>query len=90
MTMYSDTMQKWIKRQLKHLSNNEYYVFRILADYRPHNLHKPDYYVIAKSKREAKIKFTQRISWLKIYECIMCEIEIAQKIVSHPDQYIVF
>lgn len=44
-------------------------IFKIEADYRSGNPKKPTYYVVAETSREAKKKFKDRISWLKIYSC---------------------
>lgn len=43
-------------------------LFQIIADYRPQNPNSPRYFVEAETKRETKKIFTDRISWLKIYD----------------------
>lgn len=39
----------------------------ITADYRPKNPNKPTYLVRAENKREAKKRFEETYSWLKVY-----------------------
>lgn len=87
---YSDQCKKWIAYRLNLLINCNYHVYCILADYREHNPNKPDYYVIAKNAVEAKKRFKQRVSWLKIYSCKECDSKISETIVSNPGDYIVF
>lgn len=69
---------------------DQYTLFCITADYRPHNEHKPHYYVLAGSKVQAKRRFSQRISWLKIYDCEPVEHEKAEYILMNREHYIVF
>lgn len=42
-------------------------VFKIFADYRPTNEHRPHYYIRATSPRDAKKRFSEIVTWLKIY-----------------------
>lgn len=62
-------------------------LYEVTADYRPQNPNKPKYYVIANNKREAKRKFSDLITWLKIYE--VKEIENGDEIISHPEKHII-
>ena len=87
---YSEQCQKWIVYHLSLLDRCNYHVYRILADYREHNSNKPDYYIIAKNSNEAKKRFRQKISWLKIYNCKECDQETSKMIISNPYKYIVF
>ena len=45
-------------------------LYKIFADYRPKNSvpRKHYYYVYGRNKRDAKRRFQDRITWLKIYE----------------------
>ena len=65
-------------------------MFEITADYRPNNPNKPKYYVLADSRREAKEKFAQIISWLKIYEVVgPIDTDLAEEILRHPEKNII-
>jgi len=64
-------------------------LFQIEADYRPNNQNKPHYYVMAKSKSDAKRKFKNRIAWLDIYGCEEVTDEAqANYIYEHPEKFI--
>jgi hypothetical protein len=66
-------------------------LWEIEADYRLQNQAKPKYYVLADNAREAKKKFSARISWLKIYSCAEVYDEGRKKrIVENPRYYIVW
>ena len=43
-------------------------IYAVTADYRPKNPKKPIYYVLGNNKKEAKKRFSNVISWLKIYD----------------------
>lgn len=64
-------------------------VYEITADYRPRNPDKPKYYVVAKTKIEAKKKFMAKISWLKIYTVDLLDETETEAIISHPEKYII-
>ena len=64
-------------------------LFEIEADYRPNNDNKPRYYVLAKSKRDAKRKFENKVTWLDVYGCKeVVDEEMSDYIYAHPEQYI--
>ena len=58
------------------------YLYAITADYRPKNPNKPIYYVFAQNRKQARQKFTNTITWLKIYDIQELSEEEAYKIVS--------
>ena len=65
-------------------------LYRITADYRPNNPKKPTYYVVGYSKQEAKKKFQDRISWLKIYDIEeILEGEVIAEVMLNPARYII-
>lgn len=64
-------------------------MYEITADYRPGNQNKPTYYVLARSKKEAKDKFERRISWLKVYDCEEVDAKIAKAITASPFEHII-
>ena len=51
-------------------------VFNIKAHYNP-NTKAEDYYVVAKSKSDARKKFKNIITWLKIYEVVETDMKIS-------------
>ena len=57
-------------------------LYAITADYRPKNPNKPIYYVMAKSRREAKQKFQNMISWLKVYDIKELNKDESNKIIT--------
>jgi len=65
-------------------------LYEIVADYRQNNQNKPRYYVYGESKVQAKRRFTQHISWLKIYEVNELSPGRATEIASHPELHIIF
>lgn len=67
-----------------------YKLFRVTADYRKNNPNKPHYYVLAKNRKEAKIRFKNRISWLDIYNVEICNENDTKTILYNPMEYIVF
>ena len=65
-------------------------LYRITADYRPSNPKKSTYYVVGYSKQEAKKKFQDRISWLKIYNIEeILEGEDIAEVMLNPARYII-
>lgn len=64
-------------------------VYAVYADYRP-NRKGNAYYVIANSRREAKIKFKAKISWLDIRAVEQLTVEKAKIILAEPSKHIVF
>ena len=65
-------------------------MYSINADYRPWNKGHNWYYVLANSKKEAKEKFKERISWLDIYEITETDADKAKTILANPMKFIVF
>ena len=63
-------------------------MFKIHADYRKNNPHTNWYYVIANTKKEAKEKFKDTISWLDIYKVESCTEEEVRMVISNPYNYI--
>ncbi len=64
-------------------------IYKVIADYRPNNPKNPHYYVAANSINEAKTKFQNKITWLKIYSCVEVDdmMELDQ-VLSDPDYYV--
>lgn len=71
---------------------NGFKLYKIFADYRPKDsIKKHWYYVIAKNKTEAKRRFSNRISWLKVYEVIECtDKAFISEVLNNQHKYIVF
>lgn len=66
------------------------FLYKIIADYRSSNTCKPEYYVIAKTTKEAKQKFSNMITWLKIYGCERVSLlKDSDEILSHPEKHII-
>lgn len=64
-------------------------LYKITADYRPHNPNKPHYYVYGKTEKEAKRRFNALISWLKVYEIDEVDDLTVKSIVAEPSNHIV-
>ena len=64
-------------------------MYEIIADYRPNNPNKPRYYVWADTAKDARMIFTNIISWLKIYSVGVVGDDIATKINEHPSHHII-
>lgn len=64
-------------------------LYEIAADYRPNNPNKPKYYVAASTVKEAKDKFSDVISWLKIYSVEVVDPSTADIILSEPSSHII-
>lgn len=67
-----------------------YKLFRVTADYGKNNPNKPHYYVWAHDRKEAKVRFKNRISWLDIYNITNCNEDDTKTILNNPMKYIVF
>lgn len=65
-------------------------IYCITADYRPHNEHKPHYYVAAKTPKEAKYIFSSIMTWMKIYEVVECDAKKSEWVKTHPYDCILF
>lgn len=89
---YSESYKRIIAYHLNLLSDSSTGVslYKITADYRKNNPNKLNYYVLGRSIKEAKQRFKNRISWLEIYGCEVCDADSAKNIVSNPIHYIVF
>lgn len=64
-------------------------LYAVNADYRPWNRGRNWYYVVAKTKKEVRQKFSSTITWLDIYEIKEVETEKAGEILNNPYKYIV-
>lgn len=64
-------------------------LYEIEADYRPKNLNKPKYYVWADTVKDARLIFSNIISWLTIYNVTPVTEEDSAKICSEPDKHII-
>ena len=64
-------------------------LYAVNADYRPWNRVQNWYYVVAKTKKEARQKFSSTITWIDIYEIKEVETEKAGKILNNPYKYII-
>ena len=64
-------------------------LYEIEADYRPKNPKKPKYYVWADTVKDAKLVFSNIISWLIIYNVTLMNEEDSDKICSEPDKHII-
>lgn len=69
--------------------SNKTKLYKVTADYRKNNPNKPHYYVRAKTKKEAKERFKNLISWLDIYDIEVCEDSVAKEVMSKPIKYII-
>lgn len=65
------------------------HLYEIEADYRPKNPNKPKYYVWADTVRDAKLVFSNIISWLTIYNVTPVSEEDSNKICGEPNKYII-
>ena len=63
-------------------------MFKVHADYRKNNPHINWYYVIARTKKEAREKFKNKISWLDIYRVEICTDAECDVVVKSPAKYI--
>lgn len=89
---YGDWFLKKICNDLHRFRDGEI-IFSIHADYRPKATSKNlPYYVLARTKKEAKEKFYERLSWLKIYDCTPLDSESDKKrcvdIIINQEHYI--
>lgn len=64
-------------------------MYEIIADYRPNNPNKPKYYVWADTAKDARMIFTNIISWLKIYSVSVVGDDTAAKINQEPAHHII-
>ncbi len=64
-------------------------LYEIEADYRPKNPKKPRYYVWADTAKDAKLIFSNIISWLTIYNVVPMDKEDSDKICNEPDKHII-
>lgn len=71
------------------MSSNKVKLYKVTADYRKHNQNKPHYYVRAKTKKEAKERFKNSISWLDIYNVEVCDDSIVNVIMAEPMKHII-
>ena len=65
------------------------HLYEIEADYRPKNPKKPKYYVWADTVKDAKLVFSNIISWLTIYNVTLVNEEDSDKIYNEPDKHII-
>lgn len=62
-------------------------MYKINANYR-RTINKNYYYVIAKTKSEAKKIFLNYISWLEIYDIELCDRAEELKVINNPYKHI--
>lgn len=64
-------------------------LYEIEADYRPRNPKKSKYYVWVDTVKDAKLVFSNIISWLTIYKVTPVDEEDSNKICNEPDKHII-
>lgn len=64
-------------------------LYRITADYRPNNHNHPTYYVYGNSTKEARKRFENIITWLKVYAVDLLSITDKKEVETHWDKYII-
>lgn len=71
MEYISDAYKRMVEHRLELLNdmNSGVAVYAVYADYRPTLSNERPYYVMARSNKEAKVRFNQKFSWLKIFKC---------------------
>ena len=72
------------------LTDLGYRVYAVEADYRPNNEHKPVYFVAGKGLIDAKRKFRECASGLKIYRAWMLRPEEVEYLATHPYKGFIF
>lgn len=81
---YSDYGKRKIKETIEQYEQGLFKVWAVTADYRPKNEHKPVYYVIASSAKEAKAVIKSVMNYMKIYECVTINDDKAKEALSDP------
>ncbi len=71
------------------MKNKDIKLYKITADYRKDNPKKPQYYVWGRTKKEAKDRFNNLISCLKIYDVEVCDDSVVIKITAEPLKHII-
>jgi hypothetical protein len=84
MIEYSDYGKQKIKKAIEQYEQGLFKVWAVTADYRPKNEHKPVYYVIASSAKEAKAVIKSVMNYMKIYECVTINDDKAKEALSDP------
>lgn len=71
MEYLSDAYKRMVEHRLALLSDmsSGVSVYAVYADYRAQNANERPYYVLARSSKEAKVRFNRKFSWLKIFKC---------------------
>lgn len=64
-------------------------LYKITADYRPHNPNKPHYYAYGTTKNDAKKRFNNTMSHLKVYEVEEVDELTAKSIEAEPAKHII-
>lgn len=81
---YSEYGKRKITEAIEQYKQGMFKVWAVIADYRPRNNHKPVYYVIAGSVREAKSYVKTVMNYMEIYECTAVDDSRAIELLSDP------
>lgn len=81
---YSNYGKRKIKESIEKYEKGLFKVWAVTADYRPKNEHKPVYYVIANSAKEARAVIKSVMNHMKIYECVTINDDKAKEALSDP------
>lgn len=66
-------------------------IFKIIADYRPHNPDKPNYFIAADTPQEAREHFCKIVPYMKVYGCReIKDPAMIQELMNNRYKYIVF
>ena len=71
MEYLSDAYKRMIEHRLALLNDmsSGVSVYAVYADYHPSLTTDRPYYVMARSRKEAKVRFNRKFSWLKVFKC---------------------
>ena len=64
-------------------------LYAVNAGYRKSDIDTNWYYVLAHSIKEARQRFSSKVTWLDVYKIVVCDDVRREDVLGHPDKYIV-
>lgn len=64
-------------------------LYAVNAGYRKSDVGTNWYYVLARSTKEARQRFSSKVTWLDVYKIVVCDDGKRKEVLGHQDKYIV-
>ena len=64
-------------------------LYAVNAGYRKSGIGTNWYYVLARSIKEARQRFSSKVAWLDVYKIVVCDDAKREEVLSHVDKFVI-